>query len=111
MTQLMYIASSVSTFIICIFTHTHVSGVSRICERGCPKNDAHAHNVGGRGPTHVKFDRTQNRPTSTTTGQFCAVRVASARAYPCVLLAFVGFLLASYRLELSGDPRVSQIRQ
>ena len=63
------------------------SGVSRICERGCPKNYAHVYNVGGRGPVHVKFDRMQNR---LTTGQFCAVRVASARAYPCVflLLAF-----------------------
>ena len=25
-------------------------GVSRICERGCPKHYAHAHNVSGRGP-------------------------------------------------------------
>ena len=30
---------------------------------GFPKNDTYAHNIGGRGPTHVKFDRTQNRPT------------------------------------------------
>ena len=28
--------------------------------RGCPKNYAHAHNVGGRGPAHVKLYRTQN---------------------------------------------------
>ena len=64
---------------------------------GCPKKYAHAHNVGGRGP------RTRSHAASTDatkTGQFYAVRVASARAYPRTFLAFVGWprsTLASYR--------------
>ena len=51
------------------------SGISRICKRGlfrASQNYVLAHNVGGRGPTHVN----QSHAESTT----CAVRVASARA-------------------------------
>ena len=56
--------------------------------RGCPKYYAHAHNVGGRGPAHVKLlYATSGRRVNSA----LCVRVASARAYPRVFLAFVGF--------------------
>ena len=73
------------------FRYTHFT-VAYPGSAGCPENYAHAHNIGGRGPAHVKFDRRDR-----TTGQFCALRVAGARAYPRIFLAFVGFSLASYR--------------
>ena len=57
----------------------------------CPKYYAHAHNVAGRGPAHVKFGSHAPQTRDQIDRPVNSARVASARAYPRVFLAFVGF--------------------
>ena len=78
---------------------------------GCPKYYAHAHNVTGRGPahgSHAPQTRDQDRSIDRPVNSALCVRVASARAYPRVFLAFVGFRWPPTgipSLDLSSDPR------